>query len=309
LKFKMSLFEKFKTGLSLSSSTLSTGIKNIFSSKNIDESVLSQFEELLISADVGVETANELKKEFEKLKINKDIKSPNEIINILAARITEFLLPFQRDLLSLISNKPTIIVVSGVNGVGKTTTIGKLGNFFKNNQKSLIFGAADTFRAAAIEQLELWSKKINVNIIKSETGSDPASVAFKTATYAKDKNIDIAIIDTAGRMQNKKNLMDEYKKIFNVLKKIDETFPNETILVLDATTGQNALNQVEEFSKIQKITGLIITKLDSSARGGIVLAICKKYKLPILALGMGEKETDLYPFNAEYFAKGLFQLN
>ena len=305
----MSLFEKFKTGLSLSSSTLSTGIKNIFSSKNIDESVLSQFEELLISADVGVETANELKKEFEKLKINKDIKSPNEIINILAARITEFLLPFQRDLLSLISNKPTIIVVSGVNGVGKTTTIGKLGNFFKNNQKSLIFGAADTFRAAAIEQLELWSKKINVNIIKSETGSDPASVAFKTATYAKDKNIDIAIIDTAGRMQNKKNLMDEYKKIFNVLKKIDETFPNETILVLDATTGQNALNQVEEFSKIQKITGLIITKLDSSARGGIVLAICKKYKLPILALGMGEKETDLYPFNAEYFAKSLFQLS
>jgi len=305
----MSLFEKFKTGLSLSSSTLSTGIKNIFSSKNIDESVLSQFEELLISADVGVETANELKKEFEKLKINKDIKSPNEIINILAARITEFLLPFQRDLLSLISNKPTIIVVSGVNGVGKTTTIGKLGNFFKNNQKSLIFGAADTFRAAAIEQLELWSKKINVNIIKSETGSDPASVAFKTATYAKDKNIDIAIIDTAGRMQNKKNLMDEYKKIFNVLKKIDETFPNETILVLDATTGQNALNQVEEFSKIQKITGLIITKLDSTAKGGIVLAICKKYKLPILAVGMGERESDLSPFNAEYFAKGLFQLN
>ena len=305
----MSLFEKFKTGLSLSSSTLSTGIKNIFSSKNIDESVLSQFEELLISADVGVETANELKKEFEKLKINKDIKSPNEIINILAARITEFLLPFQRDLLSLISNKPTIIVVSGVNGVGKTTTIGKLGNFFKNNHKSLIFGAADTFRAAAIEQLELWSKKINVNIIKSETGSDPASVAFKTATYAKEKDIDIALIDTAGRMQNKKNLMDEYKKIFNVLKKIDDTFPNETILVLDATTGQNALNQVEEFSKIQKITGLIITKLDTTAKGGIVIAICKKYKLPILAVGMGEKETDLHPFNAEYFAKGLFQLD
>ena len=305
----MSLFEKFKTGLSLSSSTLSTGIKNIFSSKNIDESVLSQFEELLISADVGVETANELKKEFEKLKINKDIKSPNEIINILAARITEFLLPFQRDLLSLASNKPTVIVVSGVNGVGKTTTIGKLGRFFKDNNKSLIFGAADTFRAAAIEQLELWSKKINVNIIKSETGSDPASVAFKTAAYAKDKNIDIALIDTAGRMQNKKNLMDEYKKIFNVLRKIDETFPNETILVLDATTGQNALNQVEEFSKIQKITGLVITKLDSTAKGGIVLAICKKYKLPILAIGMGEKETDLYPFNAEYFAKGLFQLD
>ena len=305
----MSLFEKFKTGLGQSSSTLSTGIKNIFSKKKIDESVLTQFEELLISADVGVETANDLKNEFEKLKINKNTKSPNEIINILAAKISEFLLPFQRDLLSLASNKPTVIVVSGVNGVGKTTTIGKLGRFFKDNNKSLIFGAADTFRAAAIEQLELWSKKINVNIIKSETGSDPASVAFKTATYAKDKNIDIALIDTAGRMQNKKNLMDEYKKIFNVLKKIDESFPNETILVLDATTGQNALNQVEAFSNIQKITGLVITKLDSTAKGGIVLAICRKYKLPILAIGMGEKETDLYPFNAEYFAKGLFQLD
>ena len=305
----MSLFDKFKTGLNLSSLNLSTGIKNIFSTKSIDESVLSQFEELLISADVGIETANELKNEFEKLKIDKKIKSSNEIINILAVKISEFLLPFQRDLLSLVSNKPTIIVISGVNGVGKTTTIGKLGKFFKDNQKSLIFGAADTFRAAAIEQLELWSRKINVNIIKSETGSDPASVAFKTAVYAKEKNVDIALIDTAGRMQNKKNLMDEYKKIFNVLKKIDANFPNETILVLDATTGQNALNQVEEFSKIQKITGLIITKLDSTAKGGIVLAICKKYKLPILAVAMGEKESDLYPFNAEYFAKGLFQLD
>ena len=305
----MSLLDKFKQSLSLSSSNLSTGIKRIFSTKNIDESILSEFEEFLISADVGTEVANELKKEFEKLKIDKSIKDSNEIIDILATKISEFLLPFQRDLISLKSTKPSVIIVSGVNGVGKTTTVGKLGKFFKDNQKTLIFGAADTFRAAAIEQLELWSKKINVNLIKSETGSDPASVAFKTATYAKEKQIDIALIDTAGRMQNKKNLMDEYKKIFSVLKKIDETFPNETILVLDATTGQNALNQVEEFSKIQKITGLIITKLDTTAKGGIVLAICKKYKLPILALGMGEKETDLQPFNAEYFAKGLFQIN
>ena len=305
----MSLLDKFKQGLSLSSSNLSTGIRRIFSTKNIDESILSEFEEFLISADVGTEVANELKKEFEKLKIDKSIKDSNEIIDILATKISEFLLPFQRDLISLKSNKPSVIIVSGVNGVGKTTTVGKLGKFFKDNQKTLIFGAADTFRAAAIEQLELWSKKINVNLIKSETGSDPASVAFKTATYAKEKGIDIALIDTAGRMQNKKNLMDEYKKIFSVLKKIDETFPNETILVLDATTGQNALNQVEEFSKIQKITGLIVTKIDTTAKGGIVLAICKKYKLPILALGMGEKETDLQPFNAEYFAKGLFQIS
>jgi fused signal recognition particle receptor len=305
----MSLFDKFKTGLSLSSLNFSKGIKDILSKKNIEDSILSQFEELLISADVGVESAAELKKEFEKLKIDKDLTDLSQIINILATKVSETLIPYQRDLLSLNSNKPIVIVISGVNGVGKTTTIGKLGKFFKDHKKSIIFGAADTFRAAAIEQLELWSKKINVNIVKSEAGSDPASVAFKTAAYAKEKNIDIALIDTAGRMQNKKNLMDEYKKIFNVLKKIDATYPNETILVLDATTGQNALNQIEEFGKVQKITGLIITKLDTTAKGGIVLAICRKYKLPILAVGMGEKETDLHPFNAEYFAKSLFQLS
>ncbi len=305
----MSLFDKFKIGLNLSSLNFSKGIKDIFSKINIDGSILSQFEELLISADVGVESAAELKKEFEKLKIDKNLTDSTQIINILITKVSETLVPYQRDLLSLNSDNPTVIVVSGVNGVGKTTTIGKLGKFFKDHKKSVIFGAADTFRAAAIEQLELWSQKINVNIVKSETGSDPASVAFKTAAYAKEKNIDIALIDTAGRMQNKKNLMDEYKKIFSVLKKIDNSFPNETILVLDATTGQNALNQIEEFSKVQKITGLIITKLDTTAKGGIILAICKKYKLPILAVGMGEKETDLYPFNAEYFAKSLFQLS
>jgi fused signal recognition particle receptor len=303
----MSLFDKFKKGLNLSSSNLSSGIKNVFSKKNIDRTVLSQFEDLLISADVGIETAAELKKEFEKLRVNKSLIDSQEIINILAEKIASVLKPYEKDLLSLDSNKPTIIIVSGVNGVGKTTTIGKLGKFYKDNKKSVIFGAADTFRAAAIEQLELWSNKINVNIIKSDAGSDPASVAYKTATYAKEKGIDLALIDTAGRMQNKKNLMNEYKKIFNVLKKIDQSFPNETILILDATTGQNALNQVEEFTKIHNITGLIITKLDSTAKGGIVLAICKKYKLPILAVGMGEKETDLFPFNAEFFAKALLQ--
>ena len=305
----MSLFDKFKKGLSLSSSNLSNGLRNILSQKNIDQAILSQFEDLLISADVGIETAIELKKEFEKQKIDKKLTDSSEIINILAEKLSNILVPYEKDLLSLNSNKPTIIIVSGVNGVGKTTTIGKLGKFYKDHKKSILFGAADTFRAAAIEQLELWSKKINVNIIKSETGSDPASVAFKTATYAKEKNIDIALIDTAGRMQNKKNLMDEYKKIFNVLKKVDESFPSETILILDATTGQNALNQVEEFSKIHNITGLIITKLDSTAKGGIVIAICKKYKLPILAVSMGEKETDLHPFDAKLFSLAILNQN
>ena len=201
----------------------------------------------------------------------------------------------------------TIIVVSGVNGVGKTTTIGKVGKFFKNQNKKIVFGAADTFRAAAVDHLELWAKKIGANFIKSEQGTDPASVAYKTVKFTEENKIDLAFIDTAGRLQNKKNLMDEYKKIFNVLKKINPDYPHETILVLDATTGQNALNQVEEFKKIAKLTGLIITKLDSSAKGGIILSICKKYSLPIIAVGMGEKETDLHSFDANAFSKALVQ--
>ena len=301
----MSLFDKFKIGLSKSSSGLSTGFKNIFSKKMINESVLSEFEDLLISSDTGIEVAQTLRKDFEKFRIDKKLEDHNEILKLLAEKLAIDLLKYEKDLSKLGNSKTAVIVVSGVNGVGKTTTIGKIGKYFKDNNKSIVFGAADTFRAAAIDQLQLWATKIRADIIKSEIGSDPASVAFKTAEYAKKNQIDIALIDTAGRLQNKKNLMEEYKKIINVLKKIDLSYPNETILVLDATTGQNALNQVEEFSKIHKLTGLIITKLDTTARGGVVLAICKKYNLPIVAVGMGEKETDLHPFNAEYFAKAL----
>ena len=301
----MNLFDKFKIGLGKSSSGLSTGLKNIFSKKKIDESVLTEFEDLLITADTGVEVAKELRKDFENFKIDKKLESHREILKLIADKMAINLLKYEKDLSLIGDAKTSVIVVSGVNGAGKTTTIGKLGKFFKDNNRSVVFGAADTFRAAAIDQLQVWAAKIKVDIIKSEINSDPASVAFKTAEFAKNNKIDIALIDTAGRLQNKKNLMEEYKKIVNVLKKIDPSYPNELILVLDATTGQNALNQVEEFSKIQNLTGLIITKLDSTAKGGIVLAICKKYNLPIIAVGMGEKETDLHPFNAEYFSKAL----
>ena len=174
-------------------------------------------------------------------------------------------------------------------------------------EKKIVFGAADTFRAAAIEQLELWSKKVGADFVKSDLGTDPASVAYKTAKFAKENKSDVAFIDTAGRLQNKKNLMEEYKKIFTVLKKINPEYPHETILVLDAPTGQNALNQVEEFKKISNLTGLIITKLDTSAKGGILLAICKKFGLPIVAVGMGEKESDLHSFNSVRFSKILVQ--
>ena len=301
----MGLFDKFKLGLGKSSSSLSEGFKDIFSKKIIDDSVLDEFEELIISSDAGADVAREIRKDFENFKIDKKLEDHNEILKLLADKIAIELLKYEKDLSLMGNANSSVIVVSGVNGVGKTTTIGKLGKYFKDNNRSVVFGAADTFRAAAIDQLQVWAAKVKVDIIKSEINSDPASVAFKTAEFAKKNQIDIALIDTAGRLQNKKNLMDEYKKILNVLKKIDDKFPNEVILVLDATTGQNALNQVEEFSKIHNITGLIITKLDSTAKGGVVLAICKKFKLPIVAVGMGEKETDLQPFNAEYFSKAL----
>ena len=301
----MGLFNKFKIGLGKSSSGLTSGFKNIFSKKNIDEDVLTEFEELIISSDAGIDVARELRKDFENLKIDKKLKDHKEILKLIAEKMAIDLLKYEKDLSLMGNAKSSVIVVSGVNGAGKTTSIGKLGKYFKDNNRSVVFGAADTFRAAAIDQLQVWASKVKVDIIKSEINSDPASVAFKTAEFAKKNQIDIALIDTAGRLQNKKNLMEEYKKIINVLKKIDPAYPNEVILVLDATTGQNALNQVEEFSKIHDLTGLIITKLDSTAKGGVVLAICKKYKLPIVAIGMGEKETDLHPFNAEYFSKAL----
>ena len=301
----MSLFNKFKIGLGKSSSGLTDGFNNIFSKKKIDENVLTEFEELIISSDAGVAVARELRKDFENLKIDKKLEDHKEILKLLAEKMAIDLLKYEKDLSLMGNAKSAVIVVSGVNGAGKTTSIGKLGKYFKDNNRSVVFGAADTFRAAAIDQLQVWATKVKVDIIKSEINSDPASVAFKTAEFAKKNQIDIALIDTAGRLQNKKNLMEEYKKIINVLKKIDPSYPNEVILVLDATTGQNALNQVEEFSKIHDLTGLVITKLDSTAKGGVLLAICKKYKLPIVAIGMGEKETDLHPFNAEYFSKAL----
>ena len=288
----MNFFENFK-------------FSNLFSKKKIDEDLLNKFEELLIESDVGTQIASDLKEKFKKEKIGKEIKNEKEVFDFLGEQISKILIPYEKKLDTLYKNSPSIIVVAGVNGVGKTTTIGKLGKLFKNNGKKIVFGAADTFRAAAIDQLELWSKKIGADFVKSDLGTDPASVGYKTAKFAEENKSDLAFIDTAGRLQNKKNLMEEYKKIFTVLKKINPEYPHETILVLDATTGQNALNQVEEFKKISNLTGLIITKLDTTAKGGILLAICKKHGLPVIAVGMGEKESDLHSFNSVDFSKML----
>ena len=301
----MGIFEKFKLGLSKSSKNLSSGLNDLIFKKKVDENKLNELEDFLIQSDVGVEVASELKKKFSDTKIDPKNDSKNQIFKIFSNHVLEILKPLEKNLEDLNKNKPCVILIAGVNGVGKTTTIGKLGKILGQNNKKVLFGAADTFRAAAVSQLESWAKKINAQIIKSDEGTDPASVAYKSLDFAKKNDIDYLIIDTAGRLQNKKNLMDEFKKIINVLKKIDKEAPHEIFLILDATTGQSAINQVEEFKKISPITGIIMTKLDGTAKGGILLALGKKFKLPIIALGMGEKEDDLQIFNAEHFSKAI----
>ena len=300
----MGIFDKFKLGLGKSSKNFSSGLNSFIFKRKIDENTLNELEDFLIQSDVGIESAKELREKFANTKVNPKT-SINDIYKIFSNYISEILKPLEKNLENIEENKPSVILIAGVNGVGKTTTIGKLGKILSQNNKKIIFGAADTFRAAAVDQLEVWAKKINADVIKSDEGADPASVAYKALDYGKKNNFDYLLIDTAGRLQNKKNLMDEFKKITTVVKKIDATSPHETFLILDATTGQSAINQVEEFKKITPITGIIMTKLDGTAKGGILLAIGRKFKLPIIALGMGEKEDDLQTFNSEYFANAL----
>ncbi len=301
----MGIFDKFKLGLNRSAKNLGDGLNDLIFKKKINEKNLDQLEDFLIESDVGVESAKDLCEKFANIKIDPKSSEKKEIFKIFSNYISELLKPLEKNLEKKNTNKPNVILIAGVNGVGKTTTVGKLGKILGQNGKKVVFGAADTFRAAAVNQLEIWANKINAEIIKSDESSDPASVAYKALDYAKKNNFDYLIIDTAGRLQNKKNLMDEFKKIINVLKKIDINTPHETFLIVDATTGQSAINQVEEFKKISPITGIIMTKLDGTAKGGILLAIAKKFKLPIVALGMGEKEDDLQIFNAEHFAKAI----
>ena len=305
----MGIFDKFKIGFQKSASALTSGLKEIIIKKEIDDENLNKIEEFLIQSDVGVEAASEIKEIISNQKIdpNKDLTS--EINHILKEYIISLMKPLENNSFFEKKEKLNATLVSGVNGVGKTTTIGKIGKILKTNGNKVMFAASDTFRAAAIEQLENWAIKIDVQITKSSQGSDPASVAYKAVDEAIKNNFNQVLIDTAGRLQNKKNLMDEYKKIANVTKKIDPDAPHNVILVLDATSGQNIINQVEEFNKIIPITGVIMTKLDGTAKGGILLALAKKYKLPIIALGLGEKEDDLQLFDAEKFAEAFTQIN
>ena len=305
----MGIFEKFKFGFKKSAENIKSGLREIIVKKEIDDETLNKIEEFLISSDVGIDAASEIKSTIAEKKIDPNNETVDEINLILKNYILELMRPLERKDFFENKEKLNITLVSGVNGVGKTTTIGKIGKIFKDNGSEVLFSACDTFRAAAIEQLEVWSNKVGAPIVKSDPGSDPASVAYKSIEYAKNNNIKRVLIDTAGRLQNKKNLMDEFKKIAKVIKKTDETAPHDVVLVLDATSGQNIINQLEEFNKIIKITGLIMTKLDGTAKGGVLIAISKKYKVPILGLGLGEKEDDLQIFNAEQFADAFTQFN
>ncbi|MDC0454689.1 signal recognition particle-docking protein FtsY [Candidatus Pelagibacter sp.] len=305
----MGIFDKFKSGFKKSASAFTSGLRDIVVKKEIDDKTLDRIEEYLIQSDVGVIAASEIKEIISDSKIDPKKDITEEISIILKEYIVSLMKPLENNSFFQKKEKINATLVSGVNGVGKTTTIGKISKILKANGNKVMLAASDTFRAAAIEQLENWANKVEVEITKSSQGADPASVAYKAIEDAIANNFTQVLIDTAGRLQNKKNLMEEYKKIANVTKKIDSEAPHDVILVLDATSGQNVINQVEEFNKIIPITGLIMTKLDGTAKGGILLAVAKKYKLPIIALGLGEKEDDLQIFEAEKFADAFTQIN
>ena len=298
---------RLRAGLSRTSSRLSDGISGIFTGRKLDDAALEDLEDLLITSDLGVETATKLSAELARTRFDKEV-SADEIRTALAAQVTTILEPVATPLVVDPSHRPHIILVTGVNGSGKTTTIGKLAKQLKTDGKSVMLAAGDTFRAAAIEQLKIWGERSGCPVVSTSQGADAASLAFEAIDRARAENMDVLIIDTAGRLQNREDLMQQLQKVVRVITKRDETAPHDTLLVLDATTGQNAHSQVQTFQSMCKVTGLIVTKLDGSARGGVLVALAERFELPVHAIGVGEGENDLRPFEAEAFAKSLVGL-
>lgn len=299
----MNFLTKLKSALGNSSSKISEGITGIFTRRKLDDETLEQLEELLVSADLGAATAAGIVANLAKSKYDQEI-SDEEVKEILAGDIAGLLRPYAKPL-EIAPHKPHVVMVVGVNGNGKTTTIGKLTALWKAEGKHVMLAAADTFRAAASEQLQVWADRNGVDLVRGAPESDPASVAFQAYEKAKAAGCDILVIDTAGRLQNKSDLMQELQKIIRVIKKIDESAPHSIVQVLDATTGQNALSQVSIFKEMVGVTGLIVTKLDGSAKGGVIVALARAHSLPIHAVGVGEAIDDLRPFDADEFAKSL----
>jgi fused signal recognition particle receptor len=298
---------RLRAGLSRTSSRLSDGISGIFTGRKLDDAALEDLEDLLITSDLGVETAAKLSAELARTRFDKEV-SADEIRTALAAQVTTILGPVAKPLIVDPAHRPHIILVTGVNGSGKTTTIGKLAKQLKEDGKSVMLAAGDTFRAAAIEQLKIWGERSGCPVVSTSQGADAASLAFEAIDRARAENMDVLIIDTAGRLQNREDLMQQLQKVVRVITKQDETAPHDTLLVLDATTGQNAHSQVQTFQSMCNVTGLIVTKLDGSARGGVLVALAERFALPVHAIGVGEGEDDLRPFEAEAFAKSLVGL-
>ncbi len=300
---KQSLWEKLKGGLQKSTSQLSEGITGIFTKKKLDDETLEALEELLIKADMGVTTAQKIIAQLRQTRFGKDC-TDYEIRIALATEIAALLAPVASTL-DFTTHKPFVCLMVGVNGVGKTTTMGKLARQLTQQHKKVLMVAGDTFRAAAVSQLEVWAQRAQCEVLTGEQGADPASLAFKALEQARHNGTDVVMIDTAGRLQNKAGLMAELQKMIRVMQKVDESAPHATLLVLDATTGQHAHAQVEVFKSLTAVDGLVLTKLDGSARGGVLVALADVFKLPVYAIGVGEGIDDLRPFTADAFAKAL----
>jgi fused signal recognition particle receptor len=301
---KVGWFNRLKQGLKKSSTALTEGISSIFTKKRLDASTLEELEDLLIMSDLGVTVSSRVCARLAKNRFDKTI-SAEEVQQALAEEIGVIMNKVAIPLTVNKENVPHVILMVGVNGAGKTTTIGKLANQFKNQGKKVMLAAGDTFRAAAIEQLQIWGQRNDVPVISGKIGADAAGLAYDALKQARETNMDILLIDTAGRLQNKSYLMDELKKIIKVIKKFDETAPHDTVLILDATTGQNAVLQTEVFLDLAEITGIIMTKLDGTARGGVLVSCAEKFGLPVHAIGVGESIDDLQSFDATEFSKML----
>ena len=300
-------FARLKAGLTRSSSKLSDGITGIFTKRKLDDAALEELEDLLITSDLGVSTAAKLTANLAKTRFNKDV-DPIEVREALAGDIAAILEPVAQPLTVDPARRPHVVLVVGVNGSGKTTTIGKLATDLTRKGHSVLLAAGDTFRAAAIDQLKIWGERTGCDVVAKDPGADSAGLAFEAIEKARATDKDLVLIDTAGRLHNKSDLMAELEKILRVIKKLDPEAPHDVLLVLDATTGQNAISQLGTFKDLVSVTGLIVTKLDGTARGGVLLALAEKFKLPVHAIGVGEGAEDMRPFKARDFARSLMGL-
>ncbi len=299
---------RLKTGLARTSSSLGDGVGSVFARRKLDETTLEELEDLLLSADLGVEVAEDVRRDLSHSYFNRDI-STEAVRRIVAGWITKALEPVAKPLAIAPEHKPNLILVVGVNGTGKTTTIGKLARQLRADGKSVALVAADTFRAAAVEQLEAWGERSDCRVLKAAPGADPAALVFEALERERAAATEVMLVDTAGRLHNRDDLMAEIEKICRVVKKVDATAPHGCLLVLDATTGQNALVQVQTFAKTVPVSGLVMTKLDGTARGGVLVAVAKRFKIPIHAVGVGEGIDDLRSFSAPELAQALVGLD